>query len=128
MPSDLALLRSHRRPAAAPPLLAGALPRRHRDALHSAPPSADRLESWKEIAAYLNRTIRTTQRWERCEALPVHRHFHSKGNSVYAFKHELHAWQSSRSPRAASARLAGPSRTTGTVPDWLCQLYLLCLD
>jgi hypothetical protein len=32
-----------------------------------------RLDSWKEIAAYLGRSIRTVQRWEREEGLPVHR-------------------------------------------------------
>ena len=34
----------------------------------------DRLDSWKEIAAYLNRGVRTVRRWEREEGLPVHRH------------------------------------------------------
>ena len=38
----------------------------------------DRLDSWKEIAAYLNRSVRTVTRWEREESLPVHRHLHSK--------------------------------------------------
>jgi DNA-binding transcriptional regulator YiaG len=32
-----------------------------------------RLDSWKEIAAYLKRGARTVQRWEREERLPVHR-------------------------------------------------------
>jgi len=32
-----------------------------------------RLESWKEIAAYLGRDVRTAQRWERLGGLPVHR-------------------------------------------------------
>jgi hypothetical protein len=31
----------------------------------------DRLESWKEIAAYLKRGARTVQRWEAEEGLPV---------------------------------------------------------
>ena len=52
----------------------------------------DRMDSWKLIAAYLGREVRTVQRWERKEALPVHRHLHSKGSSVYAFKHEIDAW------------------------------------
>ena len=30
-----------------------------------------RLESWKEIAAYLGRDVRTAQRWERLGGLPV---------------------------------------------------------
>ncbi len=52
----------------------------------------DRLESWKEIAAYLRREVRTVQRWEKKESLPVHRHLHDKLGSVYAFKSELDAW------------------------------------
>jgi hypothetical protein len=55
-------------------------------------PEADNLDSWKEIAAHLKRTVRTVQRWERCEGLPVHRHLHQRGNSVYAHKSELNEW------------------------------------
>lgn len=57
---------------------------------------ANLLDSWKEIAAYLDRRIRTAQRWEKREGLPVHRHIHSKASSVYAFKHEVDAWRHSR--------------------------------
>jgi TolB-like protein/Flp pilus assembly protein TadD len=59
-----------------------------------------RLESWKEIAAYLNRDITTVQRWEKREAMPVHRHLHDKRGSVYAVPNELDAWRRSRGPRA----------------------------
>src|SRR5688500_2403576 len=37
-----------------------------------------RLESWKEIAGYLNRHVTTIRRWEKGEGLPVHRHRHTK--------------------------------------------------
>lgn len=53
-----------------------------------------RLDSWKEIAAYLKRDIRTIQRWEKFEGLPVHRHMHGKQGSVYAHRAELDAWWS----------------------------------
>ena len=33
----------------------------------------DRLDSWKEIAGYLKRDVRTVQRWERDFGLPVQR-------------------------------------------------------
>lgn len=66
---------------------------------------SDRLDSWKEIAAFLNRTVRTTQRWERSEGLPVHRHIHARGSSVYAYKNELVAWQLSRSTDRSTRRL-----------------------
>src|SRR5688572_28018490 len=56
----------------------------------------DRLDSWKEIAAYLGRGIRTVQRWEREEGLPVHRLAHEKRGSIYARREELAAWWESR--------------------------------
>lgn len=55
-----------------------------------------RLDSWKEIAAYLDRDITTVQRWEKREGMPVHRHLHDKGGSVYAVLSELEAWLESR--------------------------------
>ena len=56
----------------------------------------DRLDSWKEIAAYLKRDITTVQRWERREGMPVRRHLHVKLGSVYAFRSELNTWTHSR--------------------------------
>lgn len=52
---------------------------------------AERLDSWKEIAAYLKRDERTVRRWES-EGLPVHRKVHKKQASVYAYKAEIDAW------------------------------------
>lgn len=60
-------------------------------------PGRDRLDSWKEIAAHLRREVRTAQRWERREGLPIHRHVHLKASSVWAFKHQIDAWLHSRS-------------------------------
>jgi tetratricopeptide (TPR) repeat protein len=57
---------------------------------------ADRLDSWKEIAAYLKRDVRTVQRWEKTEKLPVRRHLHEKQGTVYAFKPEIDAWSQGR--------------------------------
>ena len=75
------------------------------EALPATPPSAqpleERLDSWKEIAAYLNRDVTTVQRWEKREGMPVHRHLHDRMGSVYAFRSELEAWASSRKLRAA---------------------------
>src|SRR5579885_3887343 len=48
-----------------------------------------RLDSWKEIAAYLGRDVTTVQRWEKREGMPVHRHIHDKRGSVYALQAEL---------------------------------------
>ena len=72
---------------------------------HGTPPSMsppeDRLDSWKEIAAYLNRDVTTVQRWEKREGMPVHRHLHDKMGSVYASRAELDAWARGRNLRAA---------------------------
>jgi non-specific serine/threonine protein kinase len=53
----------------------------------------DRLDSWKEIAAYLKRGVRTVRRWEHEEGLPVHRQVHRVLGSVYAFKSEIESWR-----------------------------------
>src|SRR5438876_4179571 len=59
-------------------------------------PQESRLDSWKEIATYLHRDVKTVQRWEKREGMPVHRHQHDKAGSVYAFSSELEAWSQSR--------------------------------
>jgi TolB-like protein len=67
------------------------------------PPSATkRLVSWKEVAGYLHCTVRSVQRWERSEGLPVHRHLHGRGSTVYAFSSELDSWMGTRKPLEAS--------------------------
>lgn len=66
--------------------------------------SADRLDSWKEIASYLRRDVRTVQRWEKKEGLPVYRHQHDKLGSVYAYKAELTSWFSTRQPAEETVR------------------------
>ncbi len=67
------------------------------------PDGNGRLESWKEIAAYLGREVRTVQLWEKNEGLPVHRHQHSKQGSVHAFPAELDAWRAARTSSPAPA-------------------------
>ncbi len=62
-------------------------------------PVEDRLDSWKEIAAYLNRDVTTVQRWEKREGMPVHRHLHDRLGSVYASRAELDEWTRSRNLR-----------------------------
>jgi len=54
------------------------------------------LDSWKEIAAFLNRGVRTVQRWEKTEGLPVRRHQHLKRGSICATPSELATWQLDR--------------------------------
>jgi TolB-like protein/tetratricopeptide (TPR) repeat protein len=54
--------------------------------------SGQLLSSWKEISAYLGRTIRTCQRLESSLGLPVHRLDGSPKAHVFAYKSELDAW------------------------------------
>lgn len=58
---------------------------------------SDRLDSWKEIAVYLDRGVRTVYRWEKAEDLPVHRHLHNKRETVYAYRSEIDTWLTNRS-------------------------------
>jgi TolB-like protein/Tfp pilus assembly protein PilF len=58
-----------------------------------------KLDSWGEIASYLGREVRTVQRWERTEGLPVRRHEHKKKSTVYAYSGELDAWIKNRQPK-----------------------------
>src|SRR6266478_4849039 len=71
----------------------------------TAPPSGSaqssaegRLDSWKEIAVYLRREVRTVQRWEKSANLPVHRLQLEKQSAIYAYKSELDAWYNERRP------------------------------
>jgi len=62
---------------------------------------ADRLDSWKEIASFLRRDVRTVQRWEKKEGLPVYRHLHDKLGSIYAYRNELTDWFNARQQSGA---------------------------
>jgi tetratricopeptide (TPR) repeat protein len=82
-------------------------------------PDPDRLDSWKEIANYFRREVRTVQLWEKREGLPVHRHFHKQLGSVFAFRSELKAWneqvsQKSGQPSPEVSETAAP--TAGNHP------------
>src|ERR1700729_398931 len=95
---------------------------------------ADRLDSWKEIANYFRREVRTVQLWEKREGLPVHRHFHKQLGSVFAFRSELKAWNEQVSQKStqkfhgaqeatnpAAAREPGQARVTIRVEPLLNQ-------
>ena len=100
-------------------------------------PLEDRLDSWKEIALYLNRDVTTAQRWEKREGMPVHRHLHDRMGSVYASRAELDSWARSRNLRAAqdnentapsaNAPVAPPDLTIPTSRNWKLVLPLAAL-
>jgi Tol biopolymer transport system component len=76
------------------------------------------LDSWKEIAAYLGREVRTVQRWEKKEGLPVHRQIHEKLGTVYAYKSEVDAWWRERSAKLASNSDNGEATEGPRVVAW----------
>ena len=54
------------------------------------------LNSWKEIATYLGRGVRTVQRWEVQLGLPVHRPAGKDHSAVLGFSSELDEWLDKR--------------------------------
>ncbi len=81
----------------------------------SARPPEDRLDSWKEIAAYLDRDVTTVQRWEKREGMPVRRHLHDRMGSVYASRAELDEW--ARSRNLPSTEENGNNATLSNPPE-----------
>jgi len=91
-------------------------------------PTETPLESWKEIAAYLQRQAKTVRRWEMEEGLPVHRHSHKSRSSVYAYPSEIDAWRAGRRVVAETPALAGEAGQVAWLrPAWAGVTALLCL-
>ena len=77
-----------------------------------------RLDSWKEIAAYLGRGERTAKRWESERALPVHRLPGGGRGSVYAYTAELDEWLNSAADEVPEmAAEAGPVEESSKEPE-----------
>ena len=70
---------------------------------------SERLDSWKEIAAYLKRDERTVRRWEK-EGLPVRRKVHHKQASVFAYRAEIDAWWNDGRQRLEHNEQVGPRK------------------
>ena len=66
--------------------------------------SAEVLNSWKEIAAYTGRGIRTIQRWEQELGFPVRRPREKSRSAVIAIRTEIDRWfRTSHSPTNGSS-------------------------
>ncbi len=86
----------------------------------------ERLDSWKEIADYLGKNVRTVQLWEKNEGLPIRRLQHARQGAPYALKSELDEWRRTREstakrPQALSAK---PSRRRLALGLVLCLLLI----
>jgi hypothetical protein len=85
------------------------------DAVGRTPSAASRLDSWKEIAETAAR-LTTVQRWERDEGLPIHRHLHTSGGSVFAYVEDLDKWLAGRE----SAAMFAPGRSSPSTDEDAC--------
>jgi hypothetical protein len=65
------------------------------------------LTSWKDVAAYLGKTTRTAQRWERDLALPIHRPVNKPAGVILADCDEIDAWISARRMHSSGATAPG---------------------
>jgi hypothetical protein len=54
--------------------------------------ASDILNSWKEIANYMGRGVRTVQRWEQQLGLPVRRPWGKSRSCVMAVTSEIDSW------------------------------------
>lgn len=77
-----------------------------------APATNATLQGWKEIAAELDRSVRTVQRWERTLDLPVNKLGKGTGSPVFAFKDELHAWLRHKAEEGMKTKIGGRSKAT----------------
>lgn len=67
------------------------------------PQNSNVLNSWKEISNYVNRGVRTVQRWELCFGFPVRRPAGHVRSSVIALRTEIDAWMANREVRNQNA-------------------------
>ena len=58
--------------------------------------------SWKEIATFLGKGVRTVQRWEKTLGLPVRRPNGAASNVVVATESDLRRWMGEGAPRPAA--------------------------
>lgn len=75
-----------------------------------------RLDSWKEIAEYLDRDVRTAMRWAKSHGLPVRRVGGDGGRSVFAFTTEIDAWLASQPARARPTAPVPPDAPLDGMP------------
>ena len=86
------------------------------------------LTSWKEIAQYMGKGVRTVQRWEQDFGLPVRRPYGSNKKAILARPQDLDMWIAMRCKSRASMEMLGlqpgevPGNGMGRLPGKLCAL------
>ena len=79
------------------------------------------LTSWKDIARYMGKGVRTVQRWELDFGLPIRRPQGSNKKAVLARPHDLDAWVALR----CASRAQRPTRADGHTVPQISRLALL---
>lgn len=74
------------------------------------------LTSWKDIARYMGKGVRTVQRWEMDFGLPVRRPQGSNKKAVLARPRDLDAWVALRC--TSRAQQQGAHAENGSVPQY----------
>ena len=69
--------------------------------------AGSRLDSWKAIAEYLDRNVRTVTRWADERGMPVHHVPGGKRGAVFAFVEDIDAWLVSQGNGAAQENYRG---------------------
>ncbi len=73
--------------------------------------SSEILDSWKDIARYLERDIKTCYRWEKELGLPVHRIDDTSSRSnVFAYKSEIDQWLQDRAKNQDANETTHPQK------------------
>jgi hypothetical protein len=84
----------------------------------TAPRQSRTLTSWKEIATYLGKGVRTVQRWEQELGLPVRRPASLEKGMVFATPQDLDLWlrsQWKRRPGAPAKANGGADNVTAAM-------------
>jgi excisionase family DNA binding protein len=78
-------------------------------------PNGQRLDSWKEIAAYLGRDLRTVRRWEEEKGLPVYRVPGGERRAVFAYRAEIDSWLTGQADNGSAG--TGSEEGVAGTPD-----------
>lgn len=74
-----------------------------------------RLDSWKDIARYLGRDVRTVIRWEQTRGLPVHRVPGGTLSRVFAYPDELDRWLEGGGAARANGETTNGRENSGAI-------------
>ena len=77
--------------------------------------ATERLNSWKEIASFFDKDVRTVRRWEAMRRLPIHRVPGGGRSGVFAYVSELERWLAE--PEGQQARGEGELSSLSTAVD-----------